>query len=107
MKPHSFCETPNENCTLNYCDENGCLNRKRKLLVEEDDEIKFIKKQLENIEHYKLGYNAAQNNLYTEKQVKQAMLEMCEYIIDSFERRILIDTNEKAKDIIKSLKLKL
>lgn len=72
----------------------------------EDDEIKFIKKQLENIEHYKRGYNAAQTNLYTEKQLTQAMLEMCEYIIDAFERRILIDTNEKAKYIIKSLKLK-
>lgn len=22
-KPHSFCETPNEKCTMNYCDENG------------------------------------------------------------------------------------
>jgi hypothetical protein len=31
-KPHSFCETPNENCTMNYCDENGCQNRKRELV---------------------------------------------------------------------------
>jgi hypothetical protein len=31
-KPHSFCETPEEKCTLNYCDENGCLNRKRELV---------------------------------------------------------------------------
>ena len=30
-----------------------------------DDELQFIKKQLENIEYYKLGYNAAQNKLYT------------------------------------------
>ena len=28
-KPWNFCETPNEKCTANYCDENGCLNRKR------------------------------------------------------------------------------
>jgi len=28
-KPWSFCETPNEKCTMNYCDENGCINRKR------------------------------------------------------------------------------
>ena len=70
----------------------------------ENDEIQFIKKQLENIEHYKRGYNAAQTNLYTEKQVTQAMLEMCEYIIDAFERMCLIDANEKAKDIIKALK---
>jgi hypothetical protein len=31
-KPHKFCETPNEKCTMNYCDENGCLNRKRELV---------------------------------------------------------------------------
>lgn len=31
-KPHSFCETPNENCTMNYCDENGCQNRNRELV---------------------------------------------------------------------------
>jgi len=30
-KPHSFCETPEEKCTMNYCDENGCMNRKRVL----------------------------------------------------------------------------
>jgi hypothetical protein len=30
-KPHSFCKTPEEKCTMNYCDENGCLNRKKEL----------------------------------------------------------------------------
>ena len=30
-KPHYFCETPEEKCTMNYCDENGCQNRKRNL----------------------------------------------------------------------------
>lgn len=28
-EPHSFCETPEEKCTMNYCDDNGCQNRKR------------------------------------------------------------------------------
>jgi hypothetical protein len=28
-KPHGFCETPEEKCIMNYCDENGCINRKR------------------------------------------------------------------------------
>jgi hypothetical protein len=28
-EPWSFCETPQEKCTMNYCDENGCQNRKR------------------------------------------------------------------------------
>ena len=27
--PHGFCETPEQKCTMNYCDENGCQNRKR------------------------------------------------------------------------------
>ena len=31
-KSHSFCETPNEKCAMNYCDENGCQNRKRELV---------------------------------------------------------------------------
>jgi len=31
-KPHSFCETPEDKCTMNYCDENGCMNRKRVLI---------------------------------------------------------------------------
>ena len=36
-KQHSFCETPNEKCTMSYCDENGCQNRKR-ILVEPKEE---------------------------------------------------------------------
>lgn len=28
-EPWNFCETPEEKCTMNYCDENGCQNRKR------------------------------------------------------------------------------
>jgi len=37
-KPHSFCETPEENCTFNYCDENGCQNRKRELVEPHEQE---------------------------------------------------------------------
>jgi hypothetical protein len=37
-KPHSFCETPEEKCTMSYCDENGCQNRKR-VLVEPKDVV--------------------------------------------------------------------
>ena len=28
-KAWNFCETPKEKCTMNYCDDNGCQNRKR------------------------------------------------------------------------------
>ena len=38
-KPNSFCETPNEKCTMNYCDENGCQNRKRNLVEIEPEQI--------------------------------------------------------------------
>jgi hypothetical protein len=31
-KPHGFCETPEVRCTMNYCVENGCQNRKRELV---------------------------------------------------------------------------
>ena len=31
-KSWNFCETPEEKCTMNYCDENGCQNRKRNLV---------------------------------------------------------------------------
>ena len=34
-KPWNFCETPEEKCTMNYCDENGCQNRKRHLVEPE------------------------------------------------------------------------
>jgi hypothetical protein len=28
-EPWGFCETPEEKCTMNYCDDSGCQNRKR------------------------------------------------------------------------------
>lgn len=38
-------------------------------ISDEDDELKFLKKQLENVEYYKMGYNRAKETLYTEEQV--------------------------------------
>ena len=34
-KAWRFCETPEVKCTMNYCDENGCQNRKRELVSDE------------------------------------------------------------------------
>lgn len=28
-EPHGFCVTPGSTCSMNYCDENGCSDRKR------------------------------------------------------------------------------
>jgi hypothetical protein len=44
-KPHSFCETPEEKCTMNYCDDNGCQNRKREL-VEPQEKPKQVWEQI-------------------------------------------------------------
>lgn len=38
-EPWGFCETPQEGCTMNYCDDNGCLNRKRCLVDEDIDDV--------------------------------------------------------------------
>ena len=56
---------------MSYCDENGCLNRNRQLIG--DDDLEFLRKQLKNIEYYKLGYNAAQKTLFTEEEIIRAM----------------------------------
>ena len=47
-KPHSFCETPEEKCTMNYCDENGCQNRKRELVEpqEKQDKNKYSEEEI-------------------------------------------------------------
>ena len=49
VKPHSFCETPDEKCTMNYCDENGCQNRKRELVEpKQETTLKELLLQLRN-----------------------------------------------------------
>jgi NTP pyrophosphatase (non-canonical NTP hydrolase) len=32
---NSFCETPGSGCSMGYCDENGCIDRKRTLTPSE------------------------------------------------------------------------
>lgn len=66
LKPHSFCETPEEKCTLSYCDENGCMNRKRFLVESEIDPVNHPShyggennplEVINIIEHYDLNFN--------------------------------------------------
>lgn len=40
--PWSFCKTPEEKCTMNYCDDNGCQNRKRNHVKVSDVKIGVI-----------------------------------------------------------------
>ena len=49
-KPWGFCETPEAKCTMNYCDENGCQNRKRTYapLKSESEDISARAEEREN-----------------------------------------------------------
>jgi hypothetical protein len=49
-KPHSFCETPEEKCTMNYCDENGCQNRVRHLVEPKQEQDKKMYSEEDMIE---------------------------------------------------------
>jgi len=62
---HGFCETPEEKCTMNYCDDNGCQNRKREL-VEEPNPVNHpqhyggednVYEAIKVIEAWDLGFN--------------------------------------------------
>jgi hypothetical protein len=35
---HGFCETPEVKCSMNYCEEHGCQNRKRELVEPAEQE---------------------------------------------------------------------
>jgi hypothetical protein len=47
-KPHLFCETPEEKCTMNYCDENGCQNRVRHLVEPKQETLEEAAERYEN-----------------------------------------------------------
>ena len=53
LKPNSFCETPEKKCTLGYCDENGCMNRKRVLV---EPELNVAYKETEGKLFYELDF---------------------------------------------------
>lgn len=52
MKPHNYCETPSENCTMNYCNNNGCMNRKRRFVEAAPTLRKSNTSILKNISNY-------------------------------------------------------
>jgi hypothetical protein len=102
IKPHNFCETPEEKCTMNYCDTNGCQNRKREL-VEPKEQFKqetleevglyqqelfnylhdlgiiALQSEMQEIERIVLSMQEQDNNKYSEEEVR----EMCSDAISS------------------------
>ena len=79
-KPHSFCETPEEKCTMNYCDENGCQNRKRELVEPKQEKLKEAAEKWFNKDGFypnpKQGFISGakwqQERMYSEEDLKEA-----------------------------------
>jgi hypothetical protein len=76
---HSFCETPDSKCTMNYCDENGCQNRVRYLV--------------DPIEQPKQEYNPnlcdmmfETTSLIDEKETQETIEEVAERLFPIFQR---------------------
>ena len=72
IKPHSFCETPEEKCTMNYCDENGCMNRKRHLVESKEEQKQHLIDMMRYDEELGLYEEPEQETLpYTEAAKKE------------------------------------
>jgi hypothetical protein len=66
-EPWSWCETPEEKCTMNYCDENGCQNRKRVLVGESHLRVIPSGADVENCELCQLDYDIKDMRLDNEE----------------------------------------
>lgn len=76
-KPHSFCETPEEKCTMNYCDDNGCQNRKRHLVEPHEQEIlpefTLSKNIFDKISDLPKGETLEPQRMYSEGEVYELL----------------------------------
>lgn len=82
VKPHSFCKETGENCTTSYCDENGCLERKRNLV---DDDINVDTSEQEpkqecckDVEGLKLGVTCPKCNKPFRSIIEEPTIELKE-----------------------------
>ena len=101
-KPHGFCETPEEKCTMNYCDENGCQNRKRNLV--EPTEITNNKQTIANDSIYN-SEQGVQDGLtkreYFAAKAMQGLLSNPEWMREYKGQKYLIETDIVAEVSVK------
>jgi hypothetical protein len=81
-KPHSFCKTPEEKCTMNYCDENGCQNRVRHLVEPKQETLEGAaekwydsteeNKSFSKIKAFKEGAKYQAERMYSEEDLRNA-----------------------------------
>jgi hypothetical protein len=81
-KPHSFCETPEEQCTMNYCDENGCQNRVRHLVESKQEQDKKMYSEEEVLD---LLYK---RDLYLLNRDEEIDLELPDKWFEQFKKEI-------------------
>jgi len=101
-KPHSFCETPEEKCTMNYCDDNGCQNRKRHLVEPheqetlEAEEICFKKASplVERKSDYIFGFRDGANYMAERMYSRQDIIDFVYFINDRHFNKYTVDTDE-------------
>ena len=84
-KSWNFCETPEEKCTMNYCDENGCQSRKRNLVEPKKSKAAtFILGQIDKaIEKSTLEQQTEKmETLYRKVAISERLPEKGEYLTD-------------------------
>ena len=81
-KPWGFCETPEEKCTMNYCDENGCQNRKRVLVEPKQETLEEVAANLADPNLCKTDNWIAGAKYQAERMYSQEdMLEFTKYLL--------------------------
>ena len=104
FKLNSFCETPEEKCSMNYCDTNGCQNRKTELVEPQEEpnqetENSYIKDQTERrrklfylIEELEVETNRLllelKQQMYNEKDMKQYAWECVAFFLSDTENKV-------------------
>ena len=93
-KPHSFCETPEEKCVMNYCDENGCQNRKRHLVEPHEQDTLEELKSFSDFSDKFFGTNEKEESkqteiMYSEQEVLDLLYKRDLYLFNRDETKEL------------------
>lgn len=99
-KEHSFCVTPGSGCNMNYCDENGCQDRKREL-VDTDEIRETMKSDDHKIHSLKAELKEKDEEIAALKEAKGMQLVSSEfengYLREQI--KILINALERVDEI--------
>ena len=95
-KPWNFCETPEEKCTMNYCNENGCQNRKRNLVEPKINSWKTME-EIDN------GLKKAREEYLSSKKKSKAATFILDQIDKAIEKSNLEQQIEKTETLYRKV----